>query len=105
MRLKSQGRFIMLMRKSQSTIEYAVFIGVIVTALIGMSLYLRRSFQGRYREKADEIASQYDPQHTRGFEEISTNSVTNSVLRESGTFEQNSKTRRRVLRDETVEAW
>ena len=94
----------MLYKKSQSTIEYAVFIGVIVTALIGMSLYLRRSFQGRYREKADEIASQYDPGYTRGFEKVVTKSVVDEELLESGTFEQRSMTQRTLEKEETVEA-
>ncbi len=42
--------------RAQTTIEYAVLIGVIVAGLIGMQVYLKRGLQGRLRSSADEIS-------------------------------------------------
>ena len=36
-----------------SVIEYAVLIAVLVAALIGTSIYLKRSISGKWREVAD----------------------------------------------------
>lgn len=35
------------------TIEYAVFIAIIVAALIGMSVYIKRALGGKWRQAAD----------------------------------------------------
>jgi Flp pilus assembly pilin Flp len=39
--------------KSQSAIEYAALIVIIVGALIAFSVYLKRASQGRMRDAAD----------------------------------------------------
>lgn len=48
-------------KRAQTVLEYATLFTVIVAALIAMNIYLRRSFQGRYRELADEVGTQYAP--------------------------------------------
>jgi len=52
-------------RKAQTTLEYAVLIGVIVAGLIAMQIYLKRGWQGKLRESADNMGSQFTPGQTR----------------------------------------
>lgn len=39
----------------QTTLEYAVFIAVVVAALIGMQLYVRRSIQANLKSLEDRV--------------------------------------------------
>ena len=39
----------------QSTIEYAVLIGLVVLALVGMCSYVKRALQGRWMQAADSF--------------------------------------------------
>lgn len=48
-------------RKAQSTLEYALLIGVVVGALIAMQNYLKRSMMGRLQAVGDQIGDQYSP--------------------------------------------
>jgi uncharacterized protein (UPF0333 family) len=51
----------MLMRKKgQSTLEYALIIAVVVIALIAIVNYMGRSMQGRLKSSSDEIGNQFD---------------------------------------------
>ena len=52
------------MRKAQSTLEYALLIGVVVGALLAMQTYLKRSIQGRIQVVSDQMGDQYDPAGT-----------------------------------------
>ena len=63
--------------RAQSTLEYAVLIGVIVAGLIAMQVYLKRGFQGKLREGADSMGEQFSPGYTNY--SYSTNSFTNSL--------------------------
>ena len=56
----------MLKPKAQVTLEYAMIVGILVAALLGMSIYIKRSISGRWRESADAIGfgRQYDPLKT-----------------------------------------
>lgn len=49
------------LRTARLSLEYAALTAVIVLALIGMRVYLRRAFSGRFRELGDQIGAQYDP--------------------------------------------
>lgn len=40
-------------KKSQSTVEYAMLVGIVVAALLGMTIYFRNSIAGKWRESAD----------------------------------------------------
>jgi uncharacterized protein (UPF0333 family) len=64
-------------KKAQSTLEYAILIGVLVAALIAMQVYLKRGYQGKLREGADQMGEQFSPQHTTY--NYTTNSFTNST--------------------------
>jgi len=48
-------------KSGQSTLEYAIVIAVIVAGLLAMQIYIRRGFQGRLREDADQMGRQFDP--------------------------------------------
>ena len=43
----------------QSTLEYAVLIIVVIMALMGIQAYLKRAIEGRQKEQADSIGSQF----------------------------------------------
>ena len=51
--------------RAQTTLEYAVLIGVIVAALIAMQRYLKRGYQGKLRESADQMGEQFSPGYTK----------------------------------------
>lgn len=53
------------MRKAQSTLEYALLIGVIVGAFLGMQNYLKRALQGRMQIIGDQMGDQYSPGLTK----------------------------------------
>jgi len=48
-------------RKAQSTLEYAILIGVIVAGLIAMQTYIKRGFQGKLKDSADSMGEQFSP--------------------------------------------
>jgi|WetSurMetagenome_2_1015567.scaffolds.fasta_scaffold1130210_1 hypothetical protein len=52
-------------RKAQSTLEYTMVFACIVAALLGMGIYIKRGFQGRFREAADQIGDQYSAKTTK----------------------------------------
>jgi len=47
--------------KGQSTLEYAILIVVIIGALLAIQVYLKRGLQGRIKQAADDIGSQFSP--------------------------------------------
>ena len=47
--------------KGQSSVEYAVLIGVVVAALVSMGTYMRRGLAGRLRASSDSLGDQYAP--------------------------------------------
>lgn len=61
--------------------EYAVFIAVIIAALVGMQFYVKRAVCGRYRQAADVFGSgrQYEPNVTEITKEESKPSKTVKV--------------------------
>ncbi len=52
----------MVLKKSQSTLEYAALIAVATAAILGMQLYFRRGVEGKMKDSADSIGTQYDVQ-------------------------------------------
>jgi len=54
-----------LENKAQTTLEYAILIGVIVAGLIAMQVYVRRGYQGKLRESADSMGQQFSPGETK----------------------------------------
>jgi hypothetical protein len=59
--------------KAQSTLEYALLIGVVVGVLLTMQNYLKRSMQGRLQTTADEIGEHYAPGDTKREEHMTSN--------------------------------
>jgi len=53
---------LMRIRKSQSTLEYALVVSVIVGALVGLNTYIKRGVQGKLKDSADSIGDQFDPE-------------------------------------------
>ena len=48
-------------RRASLALEYAFLFSVLVGAIIAMNIYMKRSFQGRYRMLGDELGAQYEP--------------------------------------------
>ena len=42
-----------LMRKGQSTAEYAIVIGLVIAAAVGMQIYVKRSLQAKVKDAVD----------------------------------------------------
>ena len=49
--------------KGQSTLEYVILLGFIVSALIAMDIYMKRGMQGRLRQSTDQVGEQYAASH------------------------------------------
>ena len=67
-------------KRGQSTLEYALLIGVIVAALIAMQVYMKRGVQGKIRDATDQIGDQYSPGYTTGTVSTTTQSTTHEAL-------------------------
>jgi hypothetical protein len=48
------------MRKAQSILEYTILIIIIIAAFITMQTYIKRGFQGRWKQASDDLGDQYD---------------------------------------------
>ena len=57
----------MLSKKGSFITEYALFIAIAAVALILMSIYIKRSLSGRWRDAGDSFGygRQYDPAVTQ----------------------------------------
>jgi len=82
-------------RKAQTTAEYAILIGVVVMAIIGMQTYLKRGLQGRYKDASDDYISGLSSSGDWG--EVSSKGVTAYKQYEHGAY--SSKTNQDVLAD------
>ena len=51
----------MFNRRAQSTLEYAIIIAVVMAGLWMMQHYLKRGYQGKLKDAADQMGEQYDP--------------------------------------------
>lgn len=72
--------FIYLNKKGQNTLEYAIVIAVIVSALIVMQIYIKRGFQGKLRSSTDNIGEQYSPTITTGSYTTTTGSTSGETI-------------------------
>jgi uncharacterized protein (UPF0333 family) len=54
----------MFSKKGQSILEYSILFALVIAALAIMSVYIKRSYQGRLKQGADELSQQYSPGHT-----------------------------------------
>jgi len=62
----------MSIKKGQSLMEYAILISVIISAVLIMQIYIKRTYQGRLKQEADEVGQQYSPGHTTSLTEAQT---------------------------------
>lgn len=54
----------MYVKKSQNILEYTTLFCVVISALLIMQVYLKRAYQGRLKQEADNLGQQYSPKHT-----------------------------------------
>ncbi|MDD5560989.1 MAG: hypothetical protein PHT50_02520 [Candidatus Omnitrophica bacterium] len=71
--------------KAQTTLEYAILIGVIVAGLIAMQVYLKRGYQGKLRESADSMGQQFSPGYTTGHYTTTSSTESSEVLKDKQT--------------------
>lgn len=92
-------------KKAQSTVEYALIIGVIVAALIAMQTYVKRGLNARYHDgvnylttQTGEIGStgQYEPYYVASSYDTRTGKQSTETVGERG------QTTRSIARDETT---
>ena len=50
-----------LLKKAQSTVEFAALICIIIGAMIAGGVYFKRGLQGRWKSSIDDLGDQYDP--------------------------------------------
>ncbi|UCB56774.1 MAG: hypothetical protein JSV30_06170 [Candidatus Omnitrophota bacterium] len=62
-----------LNKKGQSTAEYAIVIGLIIGAVIGMQTYVKRGVQARVKDAVDGFATRADHKANFGAGDISYN--------------------------------
>ena len=70
----------LLNKRGQSSLEYAVIITIIVAALIAMQVYVKRGVQGRLKQASDDIGAQFSPGYTTGTYTTSTNVTSNEAI-------------------------
>jgi len=51
---------LLINKRGQSTLEYAILVVVVILALIGIQAYLKRGISGRMRESTDQIGEQFE---------------------------------------------
>ena len=79
--LGRKGVFLLVLHgkknKAQSILEYATVITCAVAALLTMAVYTKRAYQGRLKQTADQLGSQYAPRRATG--DFTTNYTSDSV--------------------------
>lgn len=78
-------------RKGQSTLEYVVLLTILISVFISMQSYIKRGFQGRWKQSVDDLGDQYDPR-------FSNTSVTYSLI-------SNSDSQIRTIYDGSAGFW
>jgi len=68
---------------SQGILEYAVVLGVVIVALVAMSLYFRRGIQAVIKVAADEAGSQKDAEEIDPLKGVKTSSSINRITQGS----------------------
>ena len=78
------------MRRGQSTLDYIFTLGILIAALITMGVYMKRGFQGKYRELGEQVGAQYSPLNTASTLNNTTTSDTTSTSTTTATKVYNS---------------
>jgi len=93
----------LIKRRAQSTLEYALIVAVVVGALIAMQVYVKRGLQGRLKSAADDMGEQYSPGHTTGTITVTTTSSTQESLASGVTSTQSATSQNMTSEDQTAE--
>ena len=56
---------LLIKKRGQSTLEYAILVVVVIMALVAIQAYLKRGIQGRMKDSADQIGDQFSPIYTQ----------------------------------------
>lgn len=67
-------------RNGQSIVEFTVLIIIIVSALFAMSTYIKRGFQGRWKQSVDDFGDQYDPSKVNSIMNYSMSSQSQTMV-------------------------
>jgi len=51
-------------RKGQPSLEMTVLIAIVAAALLASQVYIKRGLQGKLKDAADQMGSQFSPGHT-----------------------------------------
>lgn len=70
-------------KKGQNLLEYSLLFAVVISALLIMQVYVKRSYQGRLKRESDSLGQQYSPGHTASH--IVSKSSSESVTYTGGT--------------------
>ncbi len=69
-----------MMKKSQSLLEYSILLMIIIAAFLTMQVYIKRGFQGRWKQSVDDLGEQYDAQGFHGNTHYMTDTTSESRL-------------------------
>jgi hypothetical protein len=69
------------MKRSQSMLEYSILLIIIIAAIMSMQVYVKRGFQGRWKQSVDDLGEQYDANGYTSNMRYTLNTVSSSSLR------------------------
>lgn len=61
-------------------LEYSILFAVILSAILIMQFYVKRSYQGRLKREADTVGQQYSPGHTTSNITTTTDSTSTTTV-------------------------
>lgn len=82
-----------LLRKGQSTAEYAIVIGLVIAAAVAMQVYVKRGIQAKmkqatdYRDAEDPVTgglNQYEPNYMTTTDMVSTRNAEENAVTSAG---------------------
>ena len=96
--------------RAQSTLEYAILIGVIVAGLVGMQVYLKRGYQGKLKDSADSMGEQFSPGQTTFTNTTSMSTTSTETVKDGATTtdiakQENIKDAKEHLGEASKEKW
>lgn len=94
-------------KRGQAMLEYGVLLALVISALLIMHIYIKRCYQGRIKQEADSLGSQYSPGHTSSLmvTTIETNTGSSNNDEEEGLNVTRTNTKTRVEKKESVAAF
>ncbi len=66
--------------RGQGILEYVALLGVVVCAILIMQVFIKRAYQGKLKQDADSLGSQYSPGHTTSYTYNSTSTNTETYM-------------------------